>query len=279
LTLIKEAQPLGRNAMNVATRAKDALRSKFSGATDSDGYVRSCEENLLRGVDFAAIEADLRRGDGDELTAKFRAVHSSSALVVNCFGPFKVHLRELVLLGEQGAKRVEFEWPVPIFRGGTPPNLDVWIERETDIVAIESKLLEYLLPKHPTFSEAYERLAPPRCETCWWDVYKEARQGAATQFLDRAQLIKHYFGLNENLKKNPRVSRTLLYIFWEPVNWQTVDECKQHRSELEAFAELVSRSQIPFRWTTYNDLWEGWTAIPALAAHANLLKARYQVSL
>ena len=267
--------------MDVTTRAKNALLSKFSGARpNSKGYVGSPKENLLPGVHFVAVEDDLRRGHGNELkTRKFCAVHSSSALTVNCFAPFKLNPSNLMLLGKQGAKRLEFEWAVPIFRGGTPPNLDVWIEREDDIVAVESKLLEYLVPKHPTFSEAYERLAPPKCETCWWEVYKEARRGPSKGLLDWAQLIKHYFGLNEHLKKNPQASLTLLYIFWEPVNWQAVDECKQHRRELEAFAELVSNSRIPFRWTTYNGLWEEWTGIPALAAHANSLKARYQVSL
>ncbi|MBU0966250.1 MAG: hypothetical protein KKA54_07705 [Proteobacteria bacterium] len=42
-------------------------------------------DNLIDGVSLAQFEADLQSGDGAELHGKFRAVHSSSALAVNCF--------------------------------------------------------------------------------------------------------------------------------------------------------------------------------------------------
>jgi hypothetical protein len=50
---------------------------------------------------------------------------------------------------------VEFEWKLPIFPGGTSPNIDVWIDRDQDAVAAESKLLEYLTPKKAEFSPTY----------------------------------------------------------------------------------------------------------------------------
>ena len=46
---------------------------------------------------------------------KFCAVHSSCALAVNCFAPFKVDPSRLRLLGKQGASNVEFEKKLPIF--------------------------------------------------------------------------------------------------------------------------------------------------------------------
>ena len=46
-----------------------------------------------------------------------------------------------------------------------------------------------------------------------------------------------------------------------------------------AFAQAVANSPIKFRWMTYNDLWEEWSVVPDLAAHASDLKARYQVRL
>ena len=267
--------------MKLATTAKNALWEKFvdttNGQIDGNGYVGAAEENVLPGVNFAEIRADLLRGDGNELGGKFCAAHSSCALAVNSFGPFKVNPANLMLLGTQGAERLEFERSLPIFRGGTPPNLDVWIERDGDIVAVESKFLEYLTPKRPAFSDAYDRLAV-ECEPCWWEVYRDANVTAHEQFLDRAQLIKHYFGLNKYRAKN-HTNLTLLYIFWEPLNWHAITECVQHRTELEAFANAVSSSQISFRWMSYNDLWEQWTAIPGLAEHARNLKGRYQVSL
>jgi hypothetical protein len=198
---------------------------------------------------------------------------------VNCFAPLKANPGRLHLLGQQGATNVQFEKKLPIFDKGMCPNLDVWIERENDIVAVESKLLEYLTPKAPEFSPTCEGLAPPKTAPCWWGAYEEAKKGTEGH-LDRAQLIKHYFGLNEFRHRHPECPKlTLLYLFWEPLNWSELGACRKHRDEVGAFAQAVANSPIEFRWMTYNDLWESWSAFPDLATHASHLKARYQVSL
>jgi hypothetical protein len=264
-------------SVDLVSRAKRALRERFVGSMDDKGYVAAPEENLLPGVDFGAVCADLRRGDGDELAGKFRAIHSSSGLTVNSFGPFKAKPDDLLLLGTARAKTVEFERPFPIFRGGTPPNLDVWISRVSGYVAIESKCLEYLRPKRAKFSAAYERLSA-RAEACWWDLYQDSRIGPA-QHLDCAQLLKHYFGLCAFHEKNPDVNITLLYLFWEPLNWRDIDVCIRHREQLEKFANAVSDATLIFRWQTYSELWDAWSRVPALEDHAQRLKARYQVEI
>lgn len=265
--------------MTITKMAKTALLQRFTGVYDKNGYTRSPKENLLPNIDLAKVEGDLRRGDGDELRIKFCAVHSSAALAVNCFAPFKERPGEISILGQLGATQVEFEKKLIIFDGRKGPNMDVWIDRKKDVVAVESKLLEYLTPKRAEFSSAYDRLAPPVCDPCWWHAFKEAKQGTL-QYLDRAQLLKHYFGLNK-LWKNSSESRpvTLLYLFWEPLNWAEIKECRQHRHELQTFAGAVSDSQIAFRWTTYNLLWDGWVTIPQLENHARNLMTRYQVRL
>ena len=210
---------------------------------------------------------------------KFCAVHSSCALVVNCFALFKINPSRLHLLGKQGATNLGFEKKLPIFDMRRCPNLDVWIERENDVVAVESKLLEYLDPKKAEFAPTYEGLAPPKSDPCWWEVYKESKEGTEAH-LDRAQLVKHYFGLNEFRQRHPECpTLTLLYLFWEPLNWSEFGECKKHREEVAAFAQAVANSPIKFQWMTYNDLWEEWSIVPDLAAHASHLKARYQVYL
>jgi len=265
--------------MSIASTAKAALLRNFSGSTDDKGYTKSPQENLLSGVDLTTVEDDLRSGDGNELRTKFCAVHSSCALAVNCFAPFKLQPSRLSLLGKQRATKVDFEHKLPIFHGGRSPNLDVWIEFGHDVVAVESKLLEYLTPKKPEFSPAYNRLAPPKSDPHWWGIYEEVKKGAE-QLLDRAQLVKHYFGLNKFREGHPEGSEpTLLYIFWEPLNWQDVEECKKHREEVRAFAQIVADSPIKFRSMTYNDLWGEWSAVPDLATHAHYLKARYQVRM
>lgn len=259
-------------------RAKKALSQRCNRPLDNKGYLASPEENLIDGVEYSAISGDLKRGDGNELKSKFRAAHSSSALAVNCFGPFKTSPERLRLFGESGAASVEFEKPFRIFRGGRAPNLDVWIDRSSTAVAVESKCLEYFTPKRASFSSAYDRLAPPRTAACWWSLYETAKHGADQHF-DCGQLIKHYFGLCAFRQRNPDVAMTLLYLFWEPLNWADVDVCVRHRQEVAHFASAVSGATISFRWLTYNELWRDWAQVPSLGDHAQRLMARYQVEV
>jgi hypothetical protein len=75
-------------------KAKLALCKRFGGVADRQGYVDWPQGNLIPGVRLDQFEADLRRGDGNELRMKFCALHSSAALAVNCFAPFKRSTRE-----------------------------------------------------------------------------------------------------------------------------------------------------------------------------------------
>ena len=260
-------------------RAKAALRAKFSGPTDNQGYVIKPEANLIPGVRLDQFESDLRRGDGGELRMKFCAVHSSSALAANCFGPFKDRREALLLLGQRGAVGLEFEKRLPIIPGHRPSNLDVWVDRGASAVAVESKFLEYFQPKRTEFAETYKCMAPPMAEPCWWTVCVECSSGAP-QYLDRAQLVKHYFGLRRRQQATSGPPKlTLLYLFWEPENWDEIEECREHRRQLQAFAEKVATSSISFRSMTYGQLWQEWMENPDLAEHACNLKARYEISI
>jgi hypothetical protein len=265
-------------------RAKSALKRNFldiahkKSHVDHRGYVKWPQENLLSGVRLEQFEHDLREGDGNELRVKFCAIHSSAALAVNCFAPFKDRKEDLLLLDEHGALEIQFEKQMPIIRGRRPSNLDVWIDRGSTKIAIESKLLEYFEPKKPEFAEAYkamERISEP----CWWAVCEGAWDGKARQ-LDVAQLVKHYFGLLRfrNAATQP-TSLVLLYLFWEPQNWEDIAECKQHRIEVEDLAREVTGSAIKFQWMSYTDLWQLWTAMPRLFEHARTLKERYETSI
>ena len=84
-------------------RIKLALRAAHSyDSIDSQGYVPRNWDNLIAGVRPIDFEADLRRGDGDELAYKFRAIDSSSALVVNAFARFRRRIADLrFLIGDR----------------------------------------------------------------------------------------------------------------------------------------------------------------------------------
>jgi hypothetical protein len=104
-------------------RAKSALKRNFldtahkTSNVDHRGYVDWPQENLLSGVRLEQFERDLREGDGNELRMKFCAIHSSAALAVNCFAPFKDRKEDLLLLDEQGTLEIQFEKQMPIICG------------------------------------------------------------------------------------------------------------------------------------------------------------------
>ncbi len=232
---------------------------------------------MVSGVRIEQFESDLRQGDGSELRMKFCAVHSSAALAVNSFARFKDQPKDLVLLGEEGAGNIQFEMQMEIIAGRRSSNLDVWVDRGVKKVAIESKLLEYFEPKKPEFAEAYKAMKQI-AEQSWWSVCENAWNGTP-QLLDVAQLVKHYFGLRRFQKATEQPpDLTLLYLFWEPLNWQEIEECKQHRNQVKELEEKVAASSIGFRWMTYTQLWQDWMAIPKLEEHARNLKARYEIS-
>ena len=262
------------------TAAQRALRQQFTGPADARGYVAAPADNLLDGVSLAQFEKDLRSGDGSELNGKFCAVHSSSALAVNTFAWFKTadRLPLLALCGIKGANTLSFERRFPIFRGGRAPNLDVWIETDTVDLAIESKLTEYFVARRPVFSKAYDRLAPPvLAEPCWWQIYEQAKT-TTPGHLDIAQLVKHYFGLRKHQQTTGQ-TKPILFLYWEPLNAQTIPACQQHQHELAQLTTAVQESAITFRTMTYSQLWSSWSRISELAQHASNLINRYEVGL
>src|ERR1700704_2026989 len=80
---------------------------------DKNGYVSEAGQNLIEGVRLEDFEADLLQGDGNEMKGKFRAAHSSSALAVNTFAPFKADLDSLRLPGGSGFASLHFERKCP----------------------------------------------------------------------------------------------------------------------------------------------------------------------
>ncbi len=78
-------------------------------------YTRTPSENLLTGLPEEVLD-DFSAGDGGELEGdppKFCAVHSSSALAANAFGPFRLHPEALTLAGLGGFTEASFEKKLP----------------------------------------------------------------------------------------------------------------------------------------------------------------------
>ena len=153
--------------------AKSLQRLRPDVSLDERGYTNSIDDNLLPGVGRRHFEAELMSGDGEELKQKFRAAHSSSALVVNSFAPFKDAPSQLSLLGSVGFGTLAFEKKCPTGLKGKSPNLDLLAERDDLVVGIESKCTEYIAEKerpagYVPFKPAYFDIKDERRDGRWF---------------------------------------------------------------------------------------------------------------
>lgn len=264
-----------------ADRAKQAIRQRYNEISaeklDALGYATRAELNLIPGVRLEDVRADFAQGSGNELEGKFRAAHSSSALAANTFGPWRNNPQSLSLLGQTGFTVLRFERQCPTGLGGIPPNLDLVVEGPDVVIGVESKFLEFLAPKPPKFTDSYKPGNLPQMEPCWANLMAALKAGPE-QYVDGAQLVRHYLGLrNQPEFKGKKI--ILLNVFWEPENWSDFPEYRQHRAELAAFQEMVKDSDVTFVWMTYPELWSQWEAQGLFPEHVREIRKRYALSI
>lgn len=258
---------------------RDGLaRINAAAEIDARGYVTDWHSNLLPGIDPRLIEGDFRAGKGSELDNKFQAAHSSAALAVNVFGPFRDGRDAFSIPGIGDLKLEKFERTFTTgLVGRIPPHLDVSAIGPQGVVAIESKCLEYFTPKAASFAPAYQTLANCR-NTPWYAEMERLRESPKDyEALDASQLIKHAFGLINSAGPGS----TLLYLFWEPSDADRHQLFRQHRSEIARFAERVAGGGPDFHAMSYPELWTAWLEgnSAKLQGHADRLFVRYGGSL
>ncbi|NEX48715.1 PGN_0703 family putative restriction endonuclease [Pseudotabrizicola algicola] len=280
MTLVSISQSPARSRALVALR-NALIRQRPDGSIDDNGYASDFRGNLLPIVLPEDFEADLSAGDGNELQSKFRAAHSSSALAVNCFAPFRRRIGDLVMSDSAAFDHLQFERKCPTgLRGGRSPNLDVLLSGPTEVVGIESKLTEYLVRHRAAFSPAYaQQIRDDRRDHGYFREMLRLNDAPDSYvWLDAAQLIKHAFGLAHTFRDRPT---TLLYLFWEPQNPDECPEFAAHRAEIAAFAERVSGAGPSFVAMSYPELWKTWalTGPEWLTKHLAELQARYFVTI
>jgi len=255
-------------------------------------------DNLLEGVTRADCEEDLGTGAGAEtrdrkhrsgvtMPAKFCAPHSSSALAVNTFGPFRHQTAYLRLKGHTGFTNARFEYPCDNgLRTQYLPHFDFFADSPDGVIAVESKFLEPLGNHKVEFKPLYDgpfRGSGGRAievEEPWRAVFEALKSGALRyKHLDAAQLVKHYLGLIHNFGERPRA---LLYLFWEPDDLSRTPEFAKHRNEAEDFAKRVEDCDTCFTLASYAELWHDWgttSTWPGMPAHVARLRERYSFSI
>ena len=268
------------------SRSLAALREAFIRQrpeirVDANGYTDDFRDTLLTRVSSEDFETDLSAGDGNELQTKFRAIHSSSGLAVNCFAPFRRQIAALSLKPGKAFDALQFERKCPTgLRGGRSPNLDVLLSGPAGIVGIESKLSEYLSRHSAKFSPAYEQqICDDRRDSGYFrEMVRLKAEPDSYVLLDAAQLIKHAFGLAHTFKGKPT---SLLYLYWEPANPEDNPAFAAHRAEIAEFAERVAGATPSFSAMRYPEFWsELESAGPAwVQAHLAELRQRYLVQI
>jgi hypothetical protein len=260
------------------TRLREAaIRAKPGARFDAAGYALKLADNLVDKVSEDLFVADYRAGAGRELEGKMRAAHSSSALVVNAFAPWRKDPSTLFLANVTGFSALRFEVVFPTGLGGTPPHLDL-VAYGPAPIAVESKCLEYLTPKTPVFSRSYDTITDARRDSPWFGLIDLLRRDRIRcQYLDVTQLVKHALGL----MRSPFIGDvTLLYLYWEPLNHADFEEFQLHRKEIASLQMMLEGTKPLLRSLTYAEMWEEWlkrSKDELLKTHVGRLRERYAI--
>ena len=274
-------------------RAKRAL---VAAAAETGRFVGSyCEspvDNLVDTLTLGQMRSALDqigRGDGAELkprvsgSPKFCASYSSAALAVNTFAAWMGREPWLILAGQSGFTRLEFEVKFPTGLQGRSPNLDVVAAGSHTIVAVESKCIEYLGEHHAAFQLSYDAAIEALADESWTSLFRDLKD--APMLLRRlgvGQLVRHYLGLRRMIADGHAYSATLLYLYWEPADAAQFDEFAAHRRDVALLARRVADPTVEFVAMSYTELWAQWSVSGApewLIAHVAALRKRYAVTL
>lgn len=237
---------------------------KLTGGTIRDGkcvgeknYVKDVSKNLYEPLTKQSRK-EYEKGDGQELQdkgnrlAKMKALHSSSALVVNFFQYWRVQTDKSPLLNALGLTgkfvNMEFERQLRVCENKRKfpklANLDVMLSDGVKYVGIESKFAELYANGKSSFSKAYF------AEESLWKglsaLHKLAQELTSKskrfKYLDAAQLIKHILAL-----RNSGAEFELLYL------WYDVDgeDGRKHCEEADEFANIAKNDGVQVRQITY----------------------------
>jgi hypothetical protein len=284
-----------------AQRALRVAEAELAAALTAAGVrlddKRRCEHpklNLVETVSqarWSTIAAQLDRGNGSELDPigghrpKFCSAFSSCALAVNTFGLLD-DARPLSLPGIGALSGiVEFEAQRSAVVRGYKPNLDLVAEPPGGAwLFAESKCLEYLRAHNTDFSDAFvakaaKVLTRETAEFFATFAATKKASGHTYELLDAAQLLKHFLAAKRASAGERPI--TLAYVYWEPADAADHQIFVTHRAEADQLSAALTDEFVRIVPLSYRDLWDHWDRLgdAGLAAHADALRARYDVTL
>jgi hypothetical protein len=251
---------------------------------DDKGYVNSFHNNLINNFgNWLEIQQELNKGQGSEMKPdrygiiKFKAVHSSTALCVNNFAPFKQYLNKFLFLENSDFSEASFEKKLPT--GISTPNLDFYLESSKVIIGFESKFTEILNKKFPNYNDNLKKYLNrnelhylPRefNKLIQYYIYYQDEL-----YLDVSQLIKHSIGLIRS-SHSKSVQPGLVYIYWQPVNWYDFELYRKHESEIREFKNQIEK-YVQFTPLSYLEFWKLYEFNSLFRSHIKMVKNRYEI--
>lgn len=244
--------------------------------------------DFLPDVPADAVLAALSRAPGGELASgKFDGPEASSALSANAFGRF-LHAPDLlpplpgVPMGRPERVEIAAEMRFP-WKGGRHPWLDAAIWTANTLVAVEAKRFD---PFRPAKANAFTEDFDSRDWGPGMARYGALRMALALgqvryRHLDAVELVKTAYALRTQALKQGR-GAVLVYLHAAPATWASgkpVDPAalRTHRAEVADFAARVKGADVVFAPLRWADLLAQWDGVPALAAHAAAIRARFGV--
>lgn len=269
-------QSTGSLAQRTGLALAEALRQARTrhSPRGADVRVRRLADLLIDGVEDEQLPLALDR-------SRLRSPDCAAALAINSFLPWQQAAGLLPLADFTGFAAMQFEVRCPTGLRGTPPHLDLLALREDAAVAVTVRCTEYLGRRRSSLAVSYDRLL---AETAGLERWREALDGLRSdpgelRFVDLGALIKYALALGRTFPDRPTV---LLYLYWEPLDAESFEEFRQHRSELETIVRATEGGRITFRAQTFQSLWDDWSMRERpdwLPAHVARLHRRYDVAL
>lgn len=265
----------GRGLLPLLHELEGGLRRHFpDAALTVDGRLRDWRDNLLGGIDLAALPQ--RRG----LEPQLRHVASPLALALNSFLPWCGRAADLELAGLGGFTELRFLLLCPTGARGTPPSVTVLARGPGVAVAVETLAFDYLRRPERRLAPGYRTLPVPPGLHAWRRALDEADSGRVhVRHLSLPRLFKLALALERNFAT---VERRLLYLFLEPPEDPEVGPFARHRKELAWLAGCTRGSSVRFAFEPFFGLWERWRAqapTPQLRGVAGSLLQRYRAPL
>jgi hypothetical protein len=230
-------------------------------------YLYNLTDNLFEPLSKESLDC-YNSGDGNETKdsktrlAKMKALHSSSAIVINLFQYWQerdvspiVYACKLCSKSKNNfTNEIKFEEKFEISGDKSQfpfsPNIDIVIkDSQSFVYAIESKFTEPYREKPKGIKLKYiDNLS-------FWNglpgLYELAKEicpdNNKFQYLDAAQLLKHILGLKKKHHKN---GFHLLYLWYDVIGKNGFE----HREEIEQFAEIAKGDNIKFSHITYQEV-------------------------